>query len=323
MLRFVTTIGFIGTLLVSFWTQREVIVCSINPLPGDWFTHSGSRYAFRAFFQPPGWYYGHVQNNGIVGINTTFPRSGNGSVYFETPTSAAKSDIEYRHDLVNQGMPLGRLADLEWLSYEHYRSSQSTVGSHIHMPIRIYVANIVNGNITDLGYLIYERSHNFGSQPIPNDVWLEDEIVASNRRVWQNPINGGNFFDAQPFSVWQSEEGYQPREGSRVGVRWNGDSVVVGISLGAGTGWNGRFVGAIDNVKIRFRNGVEYHFNFEARVPGDVTGDGFVDDEDLLVILMWFDNTCAGCSYDINGDTMIDVADLLIVLANFGRSHSG
>ncbi len=188
------------------------------------------------------------------------------------------------------------------------------------MPIRIYVANVVNNQITDLGYLIYERSMN-GGGAIPQDVWIEEEIVASNQRVWQNPINGGNYFDAQPFSVWQSEAGYQPRDGTRTGVHWNRESVVVGISAGVGTGWQGRFVGAIDNIKIRFRGGPTYHFNFEARIQGDVTGDGLVDDSDLLTVLMFFGLRCSGCTYDIDRNGQVDDGDLLLVLMNFGRSH--
>jgi len=110
------------------------------------------------------------------------------------------------------------LGDLEWLSYEWFRSSQSPAPNYVHPVIRIYVGNLSNGQIGDRGYLIYERIYTLGMQPAPTDQWVFEEIVASNSRVWQNPIGGGNFFDAQPFSVWQSETGYQPRDGNRVDV---------------------------------------------------------------------------------------------------------
>jgi len=119
--------------------------------------------------------------------------------------------------------------------------------------------------------------------------------------------------------VWQSDEGYQPRDGDRVGVRYNGDSVVCGISVGAGTGWDGTFIGAVDNIVLRFRNGVQLHFNFEVRPEGDVNGDGLVNDTDLLQILIAFGTTCSGyCFYDLNRDGVVDDADLLLVLINFG-----
>jgi hypothetical protein len=51
--------------------------------------------------------------------------------------------------------------------------------------------------------------------------------------------------------------------------------------------------------------------------PGDVNGDGCVDDADLLAILFHFGDTDP--RYDLNGDGVVDDADLLIVLFNFGR----
>jgi hypothetical protein len=53
-----------------------------------------------------------------------------------------------------------------------------------------------------------------------------------------------------------------------------------------------------------------------AGIPGDVNGDGCVDDADLLIVLFNFGN--AGGQGDVNGDNIVDDADLLIVLFNFG-----
>jgi hypothetical protein len=141
-----------------------------------------------------------VQRDGVVGIRTDYPRSGNGSVYFYAPATFAKSDIEFR--FLDGQSYWGRLRDLEWLSYDWYRDSRSTVGGYIHLPLRIYVANLDSlGRLRDLGYLIYERSMNGFGGAVPTDTWVTEEVAASNRRFWQNPINGGNFFDAQPLSV--------------------------------------------------------------------------------------------------------------------------
>ncbi len=104
-----------------------------------------------------------------------------------------------------------------------------------------------------------------------------------------------------------------------MGVRYNSDSVVCGVSVGAGTGWDGVFIGAVDNIVLRFRNGVSLHFNFEVRPAGDVNGDGMVDDADLLQVLMLFGASCSAyCPYDLNRDGTVDDADLLIVLMHFG-----
>jgi hypothetical protein len=52
---------------------------------------------------------------------------------------------------------------------------------------------------------------------------------------------------------------------------------------------------------------------------GDVTGNGCVDDADLLVVLFAFGNTGSNLGrVDVNCDGVVDDADLLQVLFNFG-----
>jgi probable HAF family extracellular repeat protein len=51
-------------------------------------------------------------------------------------------------------------------------------------------------------------------------------------------------------------------------------------------------------------------------IPGDVNGDGCVDDADLLSVLFAFGNT--GGMEDLNSDGVVDDADLLEVLFHFG-----
>jgi hypothetical protein len=53
-------------------------------------------------------------------------------------------------------------------------------------------------------------------------------------------------------------------------------------------------------------------------VPGDVDGNGCVDDADLLAVLFAFGQVGSGLPEDVNGDGVVDEADLLTVLFNFG-----
>jgi len=53
------------------------------------------------------------------------------------------------------------------------------------------------------------------------------------------------------------------------------------------------------------------------RAPGDVNGDGCVDDRDLLIVLFSFGQQ--GGPADLNGDGIVDDSDLLLVLFNFGN----
>ncbi len=56
-----------------------------------------------------------------------------------------------------------------------------------------------------------------------------------------------------------------------------------------------------------------------AGIPGDVNGDGCVDDADLLAVLFAFGQSGSGLPEDVNGDGVVDDADLLTVLFNFGQ----
>ncbi|BCW95835.1 MAG: hypothetical protein WHS44_07225 [Fimbriimonadales bacterium] len=57
----------------------------------------------------------------------------------------------------------------------------------------------------------------------------------------------------------------------------------------------------------------------EQSIPGDVNGDGCVDDADLLAVLFAFGQTGSGLPEDVNEDGVVDDADLLTVLFNFGQ----
>lgn len=54
-------------------------------------------------------------------------------------------------------------------------------------------------------------------------------------------------------------------------------------------------------------------------VPGDVNGDGCVNDGDLLAVLFAFGSTGAGLPEDLNCDNVVNDGDALIVLFNFGN----
>lgn len=58
-----------------------------------------------------------------------------------------------------------------------------------------------------------------------------------------------------------------------------------------------------------------------ARRPGDVKGDGCVDDTDILMVLFAFGQSGSGLSEDVKGDGGVDDADLLIVLFDFGSGR--
>jgi uncharacterized delta-60 repeat protein len=131
-----------------------------------------------------------------------------------------------------------------------------------------------------------------------------------------------------------------------------GNVYVTGLSLGAGTQydyttvkydtsgnllWVARYNGTgngddiptavvVDgrgNVYVTGRswNGTDFDYltvKYIQVLPGDVNGDGCVDDGDLLAVLSAFGQRGSGLAEDLNNDGVVDDADLLEVLFNFG-----
>ena len=58
--------------------------------------------------------------------------------------------------------------------------------------------------------------------------------------------------------------------------------------------------------------------NYPSSMPGDVNGDGYVNVDDLLVVISQW-GPCSGCSGDLNEDGVVGVDDLLVILAHWGQ----
>jgi hypothetical protein len=147
----------------SAFAQATVTVYSQNPVPGDSFTNGGPINQGQGFGNP-NWVYNNTRGGGSVGIRNNYPRSGNGSVYFNSTSGSGKADIEYFANPVNAGgnfVPnpydpssiLGPLAQLTHLSYEWYRDSISTAPSHLHPVLRLGILRVNQNNTFALGYL--------------------------------------------------------------------------------------------------------------------------------------------------------------------------
>jgi hypothetical protein len=256
--------------LPFFWSAaaQAQIVYSNSP-SGDSFTSAGATNTGQAVGST-GWYYNNVRNSGVVGINTTYARNGNGSAYLETvygPSgNSSKADIEFYLSATanaagNYGptSALGTLGNLTSLSYDWYRASGGTASTWLHPVIRL---SVVSSDLTKSGYLIFEREINrdvFGNPVVaPTDQWISDDVFVGDYRLWSSGntlpfnLNGTNgpakYYDALTLSDWMT--GY-------------GTYYVTGISLGVGSGW-GTFEGAVDNVSFAFTGGVSGSYNFEA-----------------------------------------------------------
>lgn len=263
------TVSIAAFLLVATWsattTFGAIQVVNPNNPSGDNFTNPGAVNTGQDIVGTD-WYYNNVRNNGVVGINTAYPRSGNGSVYFNGPNPIAlssKADIEFLPNATqnlatgnySSGGVLGSLGQLSSLAYDWYRDSSSVNTPIQHPSLRLQV---VSPDLSQFGYLVFERAYNGFGPTVPTDAWQSDNIFGSNYRMWSNGTLPDSGVDV----------------GSRTLSQWRTDFpdyLVVGVSSGFGSGWDS-FRGAVDNITFGF-NGNDTTYNFEAQgaVPEPMT----------------------------------------------------
>jgi hypothetical protein len=250
----------------SAFAQATVTVNSQNLAPGDLFTNAGSTNQGQSFGNA-NWVYNNTRGGGSVGIRTNYPRSGNGSVYFNSTSNTGKADIEYFASPVNAGgnfVPnpfnpssiLGPLAALSHLSYEWYRDGSSTAPDFLHPVLRLGILRVNQDNTFALGYLVFERVYN-GFGAAPTDSWESDNIIGSNYKLWATASLGFGDPDVNINNVLKTiPEWVSAANG--IGATL----YVISVNAGIGSGWNDTFTGAVDNITFGF-GGTYTTYNFE------------------------------------------------------------
>ncbi len=245
------TLALAGLFGLAVPAAEAATVLSINPAPGDAFTNPGGSNQGQ-LIGTTGWVYNNVRNSGSVGISTDLPRGGNGSVYFVSPSGAAKADIEFLGTPVAFGgnyfasSSLGAFSQFSGMSYDWYRASSSTNSALQHPALRILLD--LDGNLAttnDRGGLVFERAYN--SAAILTDTWVSDTID-STTKLWNFGLGLGLEFDIDgdgtPYDTlaeWQAS--------GRLA-----NAIIVGFSAGVGSGWDGSFTGAVDNISWTIGN---------------------------------------------------------------------
>lgn len=220
---------------------------STNPVDG-----SANRVseAFGGFYS---WQQRDVGGGAVVGITTDYARSGNGSAYFSTVDGNSKASLEYFFE-----GPLA-LSDFDGASYDWYRDSASTnIG--IQAPsLRLYVLDGFTG-----GTLIFEPYYQGPPADVATDSW-QTSFLDFSSTVWARPSFGAPATaSCDPDACFDTLANYAAK---------HPDLLVTGFSTGVGSGWNGAFKGAVDNITFSF-GGQESTFNFEvdaATVPEPAT----------------------------------------------------
>lgn len=251
-------------------TARADVIYANLPAPGDAFTNSTTTNQGQAVGTTD-WYYNNVRNDGTVGINDTYPQSGNGSVYFAGTSgpsgNSSKADIEYLANGVQisgnyyAGGSLGSFEDLLSMSYDWYRDSSSTAASHLHPVLRVLLdADGDLSTTTDRGGLVFEGVYN--SVSVTDNTWTTS-LISSNTFLWNFGLGLGFAANINstpyPYDATLAEwQAYLP------------NAVILGFSSGIGSGW-GPFAGAVDNIGWQIGQ-TQKTFNFEVqRVPEPAT----------------------------------------------------
>jgi hypothetical protein len=240
----------------SLFTLASMLLASLgltidiypNNPSGDLFTNPGPSNASQAV-GTTNWFYRNVRNNGEVGINGNLPYLGTGSAYMATPSGSAKADLEY-WVLGSGSQPtvLGFLSNLESLSYSWYRDGASTVSSWLHPAFRLWV-RWHDGSTLRQGYLVYEEIYNTAGYVAPTDQWVDVDVLG--KKFWSTGSlpDAFNSYD-RTLSDWST---LMP------------GAEVLALSMGVGSGWNGVFSGAVDNVEFSFVDQSSGSFNFEVQ----------------------------------------------------------
>lgn len=239
MPRFASLVCAVVALGVSASVQGGTVIVTS---PEGTFTNAGPNNATGPGAGFDTWYANNVRNGGSVGITSTYPDAGNGSIEFSGPANA-KADFEYYFSPNNTFL----LSSLTAFSYDKYRSSTSTAGVQYEPALRLAVSDG-----TYSGYLVYEGIYN--GQPVaPLNTFTTANVLPAF--VWGTGNLPGNF------SVY-----------NRTIADWVAllpNLKVYGLSTGIGSGWNGSFAGAVDNITYGVNGGDPTTFNFE--VPAVAT----------------------------------------------------
>lgn len=197
------------------------------------------------------WCARNVRNNGITGITITHPQSGNGSLEFVGPAGQAsnlsyKADFEYYLSAPNQFT----LNNLSSFGYDWFRSSSSATLKHFAPSIRLI--------LSDGTYLVYEPAYNGTTKNSifdqPTDSW-QTAAIDNSGYVW---------WTAEGTQLAYSLADWKTGRTTAGGKTLNGDAIVIGFSTGIGSGWDGSFSGAVDNVNYQTTGmDISKNFNFE------------------------------------------------------------
>ncbi|HET9133186.1 MAG TPA: PEP-CTERM sorting domain-containing protein [Gemmatimonadales bacterium] len=201
------------------------------------------------------WYRRTVREGSSLGINDTYARNGNGSLYMAGTNGTSKGDFEYYFAAPQSLLNFGG-ASFDW-----YRAGSSDVGGQF-TPVFRFIMDFNGAAAGGFGYLIWEPIYDQAGFVATEDVWQSVDLT--NAGFWARANSTNCFYGASgPNTIGEWVGGASAT--CEVGGPFSFDAsvaFVTGVNVGFGSGWNGNFEGAVDNVSWAFGDDARA-FNFE------------------------------------------------------------
>ncbi len=206
-----------------------------------------------------GWSAANVQGTGSVAITSAYSPSGQqGSLQFSTSGAGDKADY-----VKSWGIdPTRTLGSITSFSYSFFRDSSSTSGAHLTPAVRLNYYDVAT---SQYGYLIYEPTYNGFGSSVPTDAFVDVDLLNAN--FWMRQLAPGNTIESYSITLANWASGTLQAAGADI---LSANTLITGIQVGVGSGWNGSFVGAADNILLRFGANDTVAANFEPNLVAPV-----------------------------------------------------
>ncbi|MET4580368.1 hypothetical protein [Ottowia thiooxydans] len=202
-------------------------------------------------------WYRSASAGGTTGITADYARSGNGSILMTSPDGSGSAEWTYSASSASSFGTLGTLTQFTSGQYDWYRDASST-NPTAQAPSYALLID-ADGNATTTGdrsYLIFEPYYQTNTDPATN-TWVTSTINASSI-MWTPSLSGYCAFSL--FATGGTCNGSASP--------FSGASVVIAVVPYIGSGWNGVFRGAVDNVAFTTtQSGGSFSANFELAAP--------------------------------------------------------
>ncbi len=251
----------ISGMLMGAAAANAQTVYSNNLDPGDYFTNAGSTPANQMVtgFTGTGGEkvtYRETKNGATVGINTTAPRNGNGSVWFSANGTNVKSEIAMSTGFDGAGNSAGTLGAFD---------SMTTLSADL-MTLSSSVSNQAPIVRIELFSSTQAAGHRYG-QLVFDTAWSPAHYGTFNFGTWNNVSLFANSSSTYLRGTSSLGLDYDPSSAEMTLANWQSTLAgkgfeVISVNAGIGT-FNGSFEGGMDNLSVGF-GGNTKNYNFEA-----------------------------------------------------------